>query len=423
MSYRELRNFCEIMRSLGYHRLISMENFRQPNFELTADILDWLLHRFEPSCQIPDDIRTEAHRVEFVKAVCAKVVARNGIKLNARKLYNADGRAVQEILKLANVLYDAQNTVARQTFDEGFDDSPALHTKLSDVLSARSMCSEVVETGAGLFDLLQREPETSKDREKALRFLDGLSRNLDSNSEHEAVERAVTGMLGAHAHNLSQLQRMTEELKSDERALDQKIKKKKQELDRCTKRLASLANVRPAFMDEYEQLEQEFERYYEEYIGRFRNLDYLEHEVDALNREQTEQMEENERRLKNLQKRLRDEEWALLKGEDDDGDGRGGKMHRPKRGPKSHNPWMPPNSTAFEGSMDAGDEDEVSGSDSDPPISIAGSESDDEDPAVSIGDSGHGDDDHDIMSESEDDISEDDPAMRHRRLQQSDNDF
>ena len=31
MSYRELRNFCEIMRSLGYPRTISMENFRITN--------------------------------------------------------------------------------------------------------------------------------------------------------------------------------------------------------------------------------------------------------------------------------------------------------------------------------------------------------------------------------------------------------
>ena len=46
MSYRELRNFCEMMRSLGYHRPISMENFRTPNFELVADLLDWLLHRY-----------------------------------------------------------------------------------------------------------------------------------------------------------------------------------------------------------------------------------------------------------------------------------------------------------------------------------------------------------------------------------------
>ncbi len=48
MSYRELRNFCEIMRALGYNRLISLENFRKPNFELVADILFWLAQRFDP---------------------------------------------------------------------------------------------------------------------------------------------------------------------------------------------------------------------------------------------------------------------------------------------------------------------------------------------------------------------------------------
>jgi len=111
MSFRELRNFCEIMRSLGYHRIISMENFRQPNFELTADILDWLLHRFEPGAGVPDDISTETHRVEFIKAVCEKVVLRTGTKLNARKLYGADGYAVKELLRLATVLYDAQKSV------------------------------------------------------------------------------------------------------------------------------------------------------------------------------------------------------------------------------------------------------------------------------------------------------------------------
>lgn len=85
MSYRELRNFCEMMRSLGYHRLISMENFRTPNFELVADVLDWLLHRFEPGSSLPDDISTEQHRVMFIKAVCEKVVLKTGTKLNPKK--------------------------------------------------------------------------------------------------------------------------------------------------------------------------------------------------------------------------------------------------------------------------------------------------------------------------------------------------
>jgi len=33
------------MKSLGYPRLISMENFRLPNFELVADCLYWLVQR------------------------------------------------------------------------------------------------------------------------------------------------------------------------------------------------------------------------------------------------------------------------------------------------------------------------------------------------------------------------------------------
>merc|ERR1711870_195136 len=107
-----------------------------------------------------------------------------------------------------------------------------------------------------------------------------------------------------------------------------KIKKKRQELDRCKKRLGSLASVRPAFMDEYEQLEQELERYYEQYVGRFRNLDYLEHEIDSLNREEKERMEENDRAQK--------------------------KIHGHKR-------WMPPSGVdAVDGAMDGGDDDDVS---------------------------------------------------------------
>lgn len=69
MSYRELRNFCEIMRSLGYPRLISMENFRKPNFELVADVLYWLTLRYDPRANLSDDIEEEKNRVEFIKSV------------------------------------------------------------------------------------------------------------------------------------------------------------------------------------------------------------------------------------------------------------------------------------------------------------------------------------------------------------------
>lgn len=332
MSFRELRNFCEVMRSLGYHRLVSMENFRSPNFGLVADVLFWLVHRFEPNCAIPDDIDTETQRVHFIKAICEKVVLRTGLKLNARKLYGADGYAVKELLRLATVLYDAQKSVVDLApVDNLGEESFVLNSKLADLKSTRSLCSQIVETGAGLFDLLQSEKETREERDKALRFLEDMSRDLGSNNGNEIVEKAVSRLLGSHGQNLEQLRATTDELQRDEKQLEQKIKKKTQELDRCRKRLGSLASVRPAFMDEYEQLEQELERYYEQYVARFRNLDYLEHEVDVLNREEKERMEENERALKKMQKRLRDEEWRLLRGEEDD---KRGRKKKPQAGHK-----------------------------------------------------------------------------------------
>lgn len=420
MSFRELRNFCEIMRSLGYHRLISVENFRTPNFELVADILDWLLHRFEPNCAIPDDISTEAHRVTFLKAVTEKVVLRTSIKLNTKKLYGADGYAVKELLKLAEMLYEAQRSVNDAPSDLGMDENFTLSAKLSDLKSTRSLCSQIVETGATLFDLLQKESDVRQDRDKALRFLDGISRNLESNSEHELVERALNTMLANHGGNLEQLKTMTAELQKDEKNLEGKIKRKRQELDRCKKRLSQLVSVRPAFMDEYEKLEMELERYYEQYVGRFRNLDYLEHELDLLNREETERMEENERALKKMQKRLREEEWRLLRGEEDEKDGKQKGKPGKKGKPIEKGGWNPGDGDVGRGGHDVyagldggdGDEDEdVSSddvsSDSDPPISVGGGSQESGDhPPVSLGGSGS---DEDIVDESEDDedVSED----------------
>ena len=44
-------DFTEMMRALGYPRLISMENFRTPNFPLVAEILIWLVNRYTPDSQ------------------------------------------------------------------------------------------------------------------------------------------------------------------------------------------------------------------------------------------------------------------------------------------------------------------------------------------------------------------------------------
>ena len=102
-----------------------------------------------------------------------------------------------------------------------------------------------------------------------------------------------------------------EDLKTDEASLDKKIKKKAAELERNQKRLESLHNVRPAFMDEYEKLEDELQDLYRDYLERFRNLDYIENQLETHNKQEQERMEENEKQMKRMQKKLKEDEMKV----------------------------------------------------------------------------------------------------------------
>ena len=95
MSFRELRNFKEIMATLGYPRLISIENFKVPHFELVADVLVWLCHRYDKNMEILSDIRTEQDRVAFLKSVAEQLLVKARVKLNLKNLYASNGFAVR----------------------------------------------------------------------------------------------------------------------------------------------------------------------------------------------------------------------------------------------------------------------------------------------------------------------------------------
>ena len=84
-------------------------------------------------------------------------------------------------------------------------------------------------------------------------------------------------------------------LEKDEKTLEEKIKRQSVELERAEKRLKSLTNVRPAFMDEYERLEQELEKLYTKYVEKMRNVDYLEHQLDLYNQTEEEKLAESQK--------------------------------------------------------------------------------------------------------------------------------
>ena len=146
MSFRELQNFCEMMRSLGYPRTISMENFRVANFKLVAEVIYWLATRFDKKADISDNIEDEKARVEFIRAACSFFYNNLKIKLNSKKLYAADGHAVQELLKIIQVLYNAKKSVSFQN-DYEVGQELDITSKKNDLNTIKELSQEIVDLG------------------------------------------------------------------------------------------------------------------------------------------------------------------------------------------------------------------------------------------------------------------------------------
>lgn len=318
MSYRELRNFTERMKALGYPRIISMDNFRTPNFELVADILFWLLKRYDPNAKNPsgqeitDDIETEALRVKFVRDTCQLFTTKARLKINAKKVYGSDGLAARELLKIADMMYKAQanqqkagGVQAMTHVEPDFN----LANRTSDMKMARELTGEITECGLRLFELLKNEEANKKVRQGAINLL--YSGDLDM----DKVEGEINKMTSSLRSESERMEDLCKKLQEDEESLQEKISKKQADLDRCKKRLKDLENVRPAFMDEFEKLEKELSKIYGTYVEKFRNVEYLEHQLEQYNQAEQEKLEESERNLRRMQKRLKEEELKILRGE------------------------------------------------------------------------------------------------------------
>ena len=198
----------------------------------------------------------------------------------------------------------------------------------ADLAASRAMASRITERGARLHELLRREVEggVREARAAALAFLDRLSGSLLGGSRGGEVERFELALADATAgakERAAALEREAAELGEDERALAGKLKKRRGELERAQKRLASLHSVRPAFMDDYERLEVELGKEYEAYIVKYRNLDALQRELSEAEARELEAAEGSAQALRALQRRLREEEARVARG-DEGGEEEGG---------------------------------------------------------------------------------------------------
>ncbi|TPX42679.1 hypothetical protein SeLEV6574_g05460 [Synchytrium endobioticum] len=297
------------MRAIGYPGSLSMDSFRNPNFPLVADILLWLVRSYDLNAEIPDDVSTEQDRLMFIKAIAQLMATKARIMLNTRRLYMADGNVVRELLKIATVIHQAVMTCMS---DDEEEDSlvyapPDITAKLTQLKACRTLASHITEKGPILYDLLGKELELRETRSAV------VSRNIDM----KTLESAVTDSLTAMRTEIESTQKAIDNLGADETNLQTKIDRKRQELDRAEKRLKSLEGVRPAYMDEYEKVEAELSRLYEQYVTKFCNLAYLERQLEEHDRIEAVKFQETEADLKLMQLRLQEEEARLLRGEGD----------------------------------------------------------------------------------------------------------
>ncbi|XP_069761444.1 clusterin-associated protein 1 homolog isoform X2 [Narcine bancroftii] len=253
---RERVDFTEMMRALGYPRLISMENFRTPNFPLVAEILIWLVKRYEPQTDIPTDVDTEQDRVFFIKAVAQFMI--------------------------------------------------------SDLKAARQLASEITTKGAIVFDLLGKEVDLRERRTAA------IARPLEISETEKALKAGIKEVI----EQVQKTKDLLNNVASDEANLEAKIEKRRLELERSKKRLQTLQSVRPAFMDEYEKIEEELQKQYKTYVEKICNLSYLEQQLEDLHRMEQERFEETENTLRLMQNKLKEEERLMKSsgGKADDSD-------------------------------------------------------------------------------------------------------
>lgn len=313
-------DFTEIMRTLGYPRLISIENFRTPNFELVADVMFWMIRRYHPNIPVHEGIESENDRIKFLTDITQIIFHGANITLDTKRLYAADGYAVKELLKVANLLYTAQKMHESNTSNE-------LESKVKEVMphqkwlqkakDARKLSSEITEVGASLHDLLSKEQDLRETRTASLIFFDSLVNSVDNGLDNDHIENSLSRILGKIKYDSDQFSKQQINLESDGKGLEEKIKSKKVDFESNQKRLSSLENMRPAFMDEYEKLELDLKHYYSIYVDLFRNVHYLENELCMLKESENEKRDEAYREMKLIQKNLKQEELNIIKVEED----------------------------------------------------------------------------------------------------------
>jgi clusterin-associated protein 1 len=141
-----------------------------------------------------------------------------------------------------------------------------------------------------LDDQLENEHMVRETRVKVLASMPRLDEV--GKSVKQAVDTAGT--------RLEQLTKQLKQLSNDEDTFRSKIKARKHELEKQSKRLVSVQTPRPAYMDEYELLEQELQDLFKLHFQHYRTVDYYEHELQLAAEQQRRRRAEGDKFINKL---------------------------------------------------------------------------------------------------------------------------
>lgn len=113
---------------------------------------------------------------------------KTNVKLNTKKLYQADGYAVKEMLKIATLLYDAQNNINIEQNRPSNNQNAVnfdISDKINELKTTRQLASQLTINGATLFDLLGREVELREIRNMK------IARQFDTSEIEVALKDVV----------------------------------------------------------------------------------------------------------------------------------------------------------------------------------------------------------------------------------------
>ncbi|XP_041978252.1 clusterin-associated protein 1 [Aricia agestis] len=289
MSYRDLRNFSEAMRSLGYPEPVSLDSFRAPNWSGAERALRWLAARVDPDARLPGGSASVEQRVALITGAVELFHTRANLKLNGKRLYGADGWAVRELLKVAGLLRAA---AAAPAADRAARDPPLydVSNRLGEIKQARALATDITAKGAFLYDLLAKEAENKEHRDAA------LSRPLDMS----ALEAALNAARAALAERVEEGRAGAVTARGGGAALDAKIERRRAELQRAEKRLHTVQKIKPAYQGEVVLLQAEVAALWERYVLRYRCVEALKHHLSLLEARQAEAAEEQQAAIMQL---------------------------------------------------------------------------------------------------------------------------